>query len=335
MVVKVNVGTNGAQFGFVDYSGLRAACKIAPDYFLKPLDEFPRMIPDTKRQREFLLRFGSDTNIFRMADLQTDWKMPIDFFGRVVDESNRPVANATAHFSWSDLSDPGKSEADVKSDNHGFFFLVNRAGKRMSVTFNKDEFYIPQEEVRRNFDYSGEKRFRPDTNNPVVFHLRKKRVGADLITSQFGIKDYLGITAPLDGTPVTIDMLNRKVGREGQIVMSQKKPTYANWKQAKEWSFRLEIPDGGFVEQKEEFPFEAPEAGYVRVLDFNFQAGQTNWATQIRRDYYIKFGSPSRYGRLHLETDIMLNGARLTYAINPDGSRYLEAKEKKIVGPFE
>ena len=42
------------------------------------------------------------------------------------------------------------------------------------------------------------------------------------------------------------------------------------------------------------------------------------------KDYYIKFGSPPRYGRLHLETLIEMQGARLTYAINPTGSRNLE-----------
>ena len=36
-----------------------------------------------------------------------DWKQPINFYGRVLDESNAPVANAHAHFEWNDISERG------------------------------------------------------------------------------------------------------------------------------------------------------------------------------------------------------------------------------------
>lgn len=87
----------------------------------------------------------------------------------------------------------------------------------------------------------------------------------------------------------------------------------------------MEIPDGGFVEENEEFPFEAPENGYQPVMEFNFQQGQTNWTIHLKDDYYIKFGNPARYGWLHLDTSIN-SGVRLKYAINPTGSRNLEPK---------
>ena len=166
----------------------------------------------------------------------------------------------------------------------------------------------------------------PDPVRPVIFHLRKRGPGTDLITSQRGIKDYLGVTVPLDGTPVQVDLLGVTAGQAGPLTISQTKPAYKEWKQATQWSFRMEMPDGGFVEQLEEFPFEAPENGYQRAVQFDFQQGQTNWTTRVSKDYYIVFGAPARYGRLHLETSIMMAGARLTYAINPSGSRYLEPR---------
>ena len=88
----------------------------------------------------------------------------------------------------------------------------------------------------------------------------------------------------------------------------------------------MEIPDGGFVEEKDEFPFEAPESGYQPVMEFNFQQGQADWIENLKKDYYIKFGNPPRYGRLHFDTSISKEGVRLTYAINPNGSRNLEPK---------
>ena len=80
------------------------------------------------------------------------------------------------------------------------------------------------------------------------------------------------------------------------------------------------------MEDGDEFPFEAPEEGYRPKVEFDFQQGQLDWTINLKKDYYIKFGNPPQYGRLHLETAIDTDGTRLTYAINPTGSRNLEPK---------
>jgi hypothetical protein len=262
-----------------------------------------------------------------VADPQYDWKQPINFYGRVVDESNVPVADANAHFNWTDISEKGTSSADTKSDSNGFFSLTDRRGKRMSVTASKDGYYTYPSEKLSSFEYANpaDGLFTPDPNRPVVFHLRKKSMGVDLITSQYGVKPYFGIPAPLDGTPVQADLLERKTG-QGQLTISQVKPDYKHWKRATNWLFRMEIPNGGFIEQNDEFPYTAPEEGYQPVLEFNFQQDQPDWKINLEKNCYIKFGNPPRYGWLHLETSIDMAGARLTYAINPDGSRNLEPK---------
>jgi hypothetical protein len=259
-------------------------------------------------------------------DPTIEWKMPISFYGRVVDESNAPVANASVHFNWTDLSPTGTSHADKISDSNGFFSLTDQHGKRMSVTISKDGYYGTSTS-RQSFEYAQpEMRFVPDQNNPVVFHLRKKGVGADLITSQFGMSAEFVVKAPRDGSPVKVDLMQRKSGSDGQLEISQIKPEYKNWMEVNAWSFKMEIRDGGFIEENDEFPFEAPEDGYQPSVEFDLKKDQPNWTPEVQKDYYIKFGSPPRYGHLHLETSLMLNGARLTYTINPDGSHYLEPK---------
>ena len=255
------------------------------------------------------------------ADPQYDWKQPINFYGRVVDENNVPVANANAHFQWTDLSPTGTSQADAKSDSKGFFSLVGRTGKYMTVTVNKDGYYTYPLERLRGFEYASpyDGLFTPDAGNPVVFHLRKKGVGVDLITHDFAF------SVGQNGIPIGVDLLQGKKDQDGQMKISQNKPEYKKWKQATEWSFKIEIPDGGFFEENDEFPFEAPDSGYQPVVEFNFQQGQTEWITHLNKDYYIKFGTPPRYGCLHLQTSIN-TGVRLQYSINPTGSRNLEPK---------
>ena len=201
---------------------------------------------------------------------------------------------------------------------------------------SKADYYIPKGQ-ETYFAYS--KGYRSDPDNPVIFRLRKRGPGADLITSQYGVFPELKVSVPKEGTPIRIDLFNRKTGNNGQLEVSNIKPHYiydvdqrgtlvgpdGGKMEVPEWSFRMSIPDGGFFEHDDEFPFEAPESGYQTALDFHFKSGSTNWTDSIRKQYYIMFGQPRKYGRIKFETG-MMTGVNLSYAINPDGTRYLESK---------
>lgn len=264
------------------------------------------------------------------VDPQFDWKQPINFYGRVLDDDAQPVANAAVSFSWNSLSESGTSRATTESDEQGLFSLNGASGKRLYVEVSKTGYYVSGTN-RIAFEYANpfDGLFRPDPNRPVLFHLRKKGEGIDLITSQYGVVPHFAVPMPLDVAAIRVDLLEREVVASGFLELSQNKPPYAEWKQADSWSFRMEIREGGFVEHSEEFPFEAPEEGYQPILEFHFEKNAGRWATRISRDYYFKFGSPAKYGRLQLRTSIMDQGARLTYAINPTGSRNLEPKSNE------
>jgi len=71
LVVRIDAPTNGLRYGAIDQKGLQATARKFPEYFQPPKPEqLPRMLPDTKRQREFLLRLGGDTNIFKPTELK-------------------------------------------------------------------------------------------------------------------------------------------------------------------------------------------------------------------------------------------------------------------------
>jgi hypothetical protein len=257
--------------------------------------------------------------------------VPIDFYGEVIDESNNPVQGADIKFTWNKLGASNvieTGEASTRSDAGGLFSVEGKKSNGLNVEVKKSGYYT----VGRgpfNFQYSqahGGDIHHPDQRTPVIFHLRKKGVGVRLVTSNHGIRNDLSISAPTDGMPVHVDLLNRTKG-QGSLEISQIKPDPKMWKQASQWSFQMSIPDGGFVEyQNEQFPYEAPETGYQTTVQFSFQKGQTNWTDGIAKDFYIRFSNPPLYGRLHVETAID-RGVSLTYAINPDGSRNLESGE--------
>jgi hypothetical protein len=254
------------------------------------------------------------------------WNTPMSFYGKVIDEAQNPVAGASASFEWADIEGESRTSEAI-SDGGGLFSLTGVEGRSLNVRVSKEGYALTRSNQTAFLyaDMTGRGTFIPDMETPVLFRLRRAGRGTELITSQYGVKAYLGVSAPLDGTPVLVDFVQRKTG-EGMLKMSQVKPRYESWKQAAEWSFQMEISGGGFVETEDEFPFEAPEAGYNTKIAFNFRINEPNWSTDLSKNYYIRFGDPPRYGRLHLETSIMMSGARLTYAINPDGSRYLEPR---------
>jgi len=74
MVVKIEVGINEVQVGGYDKKAIIAAMSKAPEFFTSANYQEGRakLIADTKREREFLLRFGGDTNVFLLQPMKRE-----------------------------------------------------------------------------------------------------------------------------------------------------------------------------------------------------------------------------------------------------------------------
>ena len=75
------------------------------------------------------------------ADPTYEWKQPINFYGKVVDQDGMPIEGASVDFSWTDLSPEGTSQHHTVSDSSGLFAMLNQRGKRLSVTARKEGYY--------------------------------------------------------------------------------------------------------------------------------------------------------------------------------------------------
>jgi hypothetical protein len=145
-----------------------------------------------------------------------------------VDENNVAVTGASIHFNWTDISPTGTSHSDKISDANGGFSLTGQHGKRMSITVSKDGYYTYPSEKLSSYEYANpaDGLFIPDAGNPVVFHLRKKGVGVDLIASHAPMSTFIRITPPTNGVPVFLDFFNQKIGDTGQLKVSVTPSTY-------------------------------------------------------------------------------------------------------------
>lgn len=252
-----------------------------------------------------------------------DWQAPINFFGKIIDGNTNPVAGAQITFHWVEYpAQDGNRTTNTYSDTDGLFSLQNAVGLSLSVSVSKEGYY-PSRRDNDSFSYGflAGGHFLPDSKNPVIFHLRKKSRGSELITSENGMQLKVDVRIPKDNIPVRVDLLQKQASATGQLEISQIKPPFRG---ATNWSFRMSIPDGGLVENQEEFQFAAPESDYQPTVEFHFTKGETNWTTQVTKQFYIAFGQPRQYGWLRIESNLAQETIFLTYAINPTGSRNLE-----------
>ena len=250
------------------------------------------------------------------------WQAPIDFYGRVVDEHGNPVPSASIHFRWIETpAEDGERTADTQSDPEGLFSLQGKQGRSLTVWLGKDGYYSSHK-GQMGFLYAlGQEIHSPDPRNPVIFRLRKKGQGVELITSDNGVRPNLAIRIPKNDTPVRVDCFQKQASLAGELEIRQNKPP---WREATEWSFRMSIPDGGFVENEDEFQFEAPASNYPSAVEYRFTKSETNWTTHVTKQFYITFGQPRRFGWLRIESNLAQETIFLTYAINPSGARNLE-----------
>ena len=252
---------------------------------------------------------------------QDEWRTPIEFYGQVMDEKTNPVANADVHFVWTDLSATGNSETQTTSDADGLFSLRNTTGKNLIVTVSKQGYYAYQP-FGAAFNYAGaNQNFVPDSLNPVVFWLRKKGLGENLITIKRNYK------IPRDGTPVGIDLVTGTAtpGWSANCVVQcwtddLGKPLGQKYN----WHCLITIPGGGLVLSDEAFPFLAPESGYISTNQIAMPADQPGWKSDVDVKFYYQL-SDGRYGRMKFS---MIAGGdnfcMIDSVLNPSGSRNLE-----------
>jgi len=248
---------------------------------------------------------------------QTDpwWggKIPIEFYGKVVDEHSNAVAGASASFSWVDLSPAGTSQRVVKSDAQGNFSIAGIKGASMLVNVSKDGYLVAKAENQNAFDFasfSSANFYQPDAAQPVIFHLRKRGETEPLVHNSYEV-------------PVTIGNAAEVKINNGQSTMSFTLLSN-DWHREGKWEVQVSIQNGGITPATEEFIIQAPAEGYQQNLNLDKKTPKSpNWPSGEGGFFYLKSGQ--NYGRMDIQ---MIPGKKTVYLdvwINPKvGSRNIE-----------
>ena len=251
-----------------------------------------------------------------------EWKMPINFYGKMVDyDTGTPIEGVEVHLSLTDLSNDGTSQKIVYSNSQGIFELSGATGKKLLVRdWRKDDYIRSNVDTQFSFEYAAffdPNYHQADPNNPVVFRM-KKRGEAEALQHR---KDE-----------ITVD-----IGRVGLIRVDsqtavQVELTANGGLREENWSARVSVSGGGIQTSTEEFPFIAPEGGYQSSLTLDAETPKPgNWTELYQGgQFYIKTAD-ERYGRIELKAVPGKTFMRYLLFLNPSGSRNLEYDPVKRV----
>jgi len=260
---------------------------------------------------------------------------PIKFYGQVVDQNGDPVPAADIGYSAADKFMASGSGYTGKSDANGMFSISGIKGVWLGVNVRKEGYYQIHNVSNGSFAYGmgsdGYLREPPTRNKPAMFVLQKMGVSEPLI--QIAGRQY---KVAKDGQPLEIDLKTGKQvqGGQGDIRFERWANDQAkNEKGRFDWRFNISIPEGGIIERKGQFDFEAPTEGYQlnAEIDMSASLGE-KWKYTVEKSYFIKTRD-GHYARI--EATIYgghNNSLVLESFLNPKpGSRNLEFDPKKVV----
>lgn len=151
-----------------------------PNWMLEPLPPGRNL---QERLEEFARQKGVPLNVLtQQAATQIsnvfsqELNRSIEFYGKAVDENGVPLEGVRATISC--LIFPEKQfVTNVVTDSNGFFALRGVSGQALMLALAKESYEEVPGTNQNQFVYYGVVNgFQPDSNNPVVFRLRKKAI---------------------------------------------------------------------------------------------------------------------------------------------------------------
>lgn len=247
--------------------------------------------------------------------------VPLEFYGRVIDQDSNPLSgvkiNARVRH-WSPGSF-GSIRVDKETDTDGRFDINGVTGDGFSIESISKEGYEPE---------PGQSNFGPmegSLSGPVIFKMWSTNIHEQLITG--GTK----LQIIPDGRPYVIDLTKGTIAESGSgdLKVWIKYENQVVRGQVYDWSCEIDAINGGLLEQPlGTAMYVASAEGYVPTFQFQQQIKGGQRGSIGARQFYVKLNDGQKYARITIELYAPFNDEipgliRLSYAINPSGSRIL------------
>jgi hypothetical protein len=274
------------------------------------------------------------TGFSRVGPLKTaltrDLNVPIDFWGKIVDQDGNPLSGAVIKIGireWlvqSPVYPAAKENRHiVQSGPDGVFSLQGGWGDVLGIDEVIKPGYLLSPKATREFNFKRGGKVAPTA--PVVFKMWKTGPKQQLTEAS----KFFGIIP--DNRWYTIDLMQgtktEGESQDGDLHVRLIRPPQVAVKEKYGWSYELKVPNGGLLETDDEFMLLAPEAGYKKNHLQQFNAEDKAWTYLLRDKRFFILTRGQIYGRFSMDVHADYAGKAaldLKYAVNPAGSRSLE-----------
>lgn len=205
------------------------------------------------------------------------------------------------------------TEMDLSSDVNGLFFVRGIRAVSIGVVVTKDGYLtlgdrgLENPASSRSIDFglsdSKGKQFK-DPDHPTLFTLHKIGPVEPLVY----VKEKRWRLV-VDGTPRKIALDSEKGIGAHQIEFRflsgwSQIPSGKRYGRRFDWSLEAHIPGGGFIKNKSDYNFVAPEAGYEETIQIEYAAAmpQGQWKRSRSERYFVIF-SDGTHGRIRFDID--------------------------------
>ena len=251
----------------------------------------------------------------------------VELWGKVVDQDGVPLSSVTVkteinHFVWPPEQSPNglTTKQELTSDSDGRFHVSDISATGIHIMLQKAGY---EQESRNGYGSNGQN---GSQDNPAILRMWSTNVHEKLITGENKFK-----IVP-DGRTYVIDLARGAISESGtgDLKVWVKRPDQITFGKKYDWSCEVDAIAGGLLEEDDpdRVMYTAPTDDYTQSFQFQQKIGSGWGDTTGPKQFFVKLNNGQEYGRITIElfayyNDQIPSMIRLSYAINPSGSRIL------------
>jgi hypothetical protein len=235
----------------------------------------------------------------RVRELLDRDNVPIVFFGKVVDSSNKPISGVKIkyHIRRAGILDVvGSIQEDIFKETaisaaDGIFEISGATGMTLTVEGMEKNGYDLYPNQKLAYSYSGTSLIhRPTRDKPEIFVMRSSEEQTDVKSFRRQIK------LPWSGEAFHVDIDTGLPSESGILIFTPYRSAVTG---RFDWNLTVELQGGGLVQAEPQTAMIAPLEGYVRTWRCGYESKDNPWRFSYDANVYYKLNG--RYGRLKLQ----------------------------------
>ncbi len=266
-----------------------------------------------------------------VREANAPYETPIMFYGRVIDQDSNSLSGAKIKASvlYEHMFMPNTSgdypitnnitRFDKETGMDGNFQITGITGRNVDIDSLQKDGYELESGLPQVFGASS-----GNLENPVIFKMWSTNIHEQLIS---GDKKFQIVP---DGRPYFINLTDGTIAESGggDLKVWVKRPDQIIYGKRYDWSSEMDVINGGLCQSDSYSMFSAPTEGYLPLFQFEQKVG-SGWGDSTgEKRFYVMLHNGTEYGWISIELYAYYNNQipgliRLSYAINPSGSRIL------------